>query len=109
MTRTDYSAVGARRLLPTAARPGSGAGLTVVSTLYFGWHYIADDIAGASIAIVSVWLGGLATGQKFERHGRGSHPTTSTSSVPVLDEDDDDRDDDRAPAGTHHVGVPTAE
>ena len=53
-------------------------GLTVLSTLYFGWHYIADDIAGAPIAVVSVWLGGLATGQKFDRHGRGSHPTTST-------------------------------
>ena len=57
--------------------------LTVVSTLYFGWHYIADDIAGAVIAIVSVWLGGLATGQKFDKHGRSSHPTTSTSDVPV--------------------------
>ena len=57
--------------------------LTVVSTLYFGWHYIADDIAGAAIAIVSVWLGGLATGQRFERHGRSSYPTTSTSQVPV--------------------------
>ena len=44
-------------------------GLTVLSTLYFGWHYIADDMAGAAIAIVSVWLGGMATGQKFERHG----------------------------------------
>ena len=64
-------------------------GLTVLSTLYFGWHYIADDVAGAAIAVVSVWLGGLATGQKFERHGRGSHPTTSGSSVPVRDEDDD--------------------
>ncbi len=64
--------------------------LTVLSTLYFGWHYIADDIAGATIAILSVWLGGLATGQQFERHGRGSHPTTSTSSVPVdADEADD--------------------
>jgi hypothetical protein len=49
-------------------------GLTVLSTLYFGWHYIADDVAGAAIAGVSVWLGGLATGQKFERHGRSSHP-----------------------------------
>jgi membrane-associated phospholipid phosphatase len=57
--------------------------LTVVSTLYFGWHYISDDIAGAVIAVVSVWLGGLATGQKFDRHGRASHPTTSTASVPV--------------------------
>ena len=48
--------------------------LTVVSTLYFGWHYIADDMAGAFIAMVSVWLGGLATGQKFDRHGRGVAP-----------------------------------
>jgi hypothetical protein len=56
---------------------------TVVSTLYFGWHYIADDIAGAFIALVSVWLGGLATGQKFERGGRSARPTTSTADVPV--------------------------
>jgi hypothetical protein len=57
--------------------------LTVLSTLYFGWHYIADDVAGVFIAVVSVWLGGLATGQKFDRHGRASHPTTSSASVPV--------------------------
>ncbi|MGZ4493132.1 MAG: phosphatase PAP2 family protein [Nocardioides sp.] len=62
-------------------------GLTVVSTLYFGWHYISDDIAGALIAGVSVWIGGLATGQKFDRHGRASHPTTSTASVPVEEAD----------------------
>ena len=86
--------------------------LTVVSTLYFGWHYIADDLAGAAIAIVSVWLGGLATGQKFERHGRGSHPTTSTSSVPVLDEDEDEdareAQPERAPAATV-LRLPTPE
>jgi hypothetical protein len=57
-------------------------GLTVLSTLYFGWHYIADDVAGALIAIVAVWLGGKATGQKFEKHGRSTHPTTSTANVP---------------------------
>jgi membrane-associated phospholipid phosphatase len=56
-------------------------GLTVVSTIYFGWHYLSDDIAGAAIAGLSVWIGGLATGQKFEKHGRTSHPTTSTSSL----------------------------
>lgn len=56
---------------------------TVVSTIYFGWHYVADDVAGVAIAAVSVWLGGLATGQKFDKHGRSSHPTTSTSTVPV--------------------------
>jgi len=57
--------------------------LTVLSTTYFGWHYIADDIAGAAIAFVSFYLGAIATGQKFDEHGRHSHPTTTTSEVPV--------------------------
>src|SRR4051812_44218686 len=68
-------------------------GLTVISTLYFGWHYIADDVAGVGIAIVSVWLGALATGQRFDKHGRSSHPTTSTCDVPV---------EEPAPVGTSH-------
>ena len=57
--------------------------ITVLSTTYFGWHYIADDIAGAVIAFISFYLGGIATGQKFDEHGRHSHPTTTTSDVPV--------------------------
>jgi membrane-associated phospholipid phosphatase len=56
-------------------------GLTVLSTIYFGWHYLSDDIAGAAIAVISVYLGGVATGQRFDKHGRSSHPTTSTSSL----------------------------
>lgn len=40
---------------------------TVVATLYFGWHYVADDIAGVAIALVSFYLGGLAAGQKFTK------------------------------------------
>lgn len=43
--------------------------LTAVSTLYFGWHYVADDIAGAVIAFVSVWLGAWATGNRVGRWG----------------------------------------
>ncbi|MDZ5622636.1 phosphatase PAP2 family protein [Nocardioides bizhenqiangii] len=58
------------------------AGLTVIATIYFGWHYVADDIAGIAIAIVSFYLGGIASGQKFDR-GMRSHPTTTTSKVPV--------------------------
>ncbi len=57
--------------------------ITVLSTTYFGWHYIADDIAGVAIAFISFYLGGIATGQKFDQHGRHSHPTTTTSDVPV--------------------------
>ena len=57
--------------------------ITVVATLYFGWHYIADDFAGVVIALFAFWLGGLASGQKFDRHGLASHPTSTTSQVPV--------------------------
>jgi hypothetical protein len=57
--------------------------LTIVATVYFGWHYIADDVAGILIALLSFYVGGLASGQKFERHGLASHPTTTTSAVPA--------------------------
>ncbi|HEY0902721.1 MAG TPA: phosphatase PAP2 family protein [Marmoricola sp.] len=59
------------------------AALTVVATTYFGWHYIADDLGGLVIAVVAVYLAALGTGQKFDRGGRSTHPTTSTSEVPV--------------------------
>ena len=42
-------------------------GLTLVATIYFGWHYLADDMAGVMIAFVAFYLGGVATGQKFDR------------------------------------------
>jgi len=57
--------------------------ITVVATLYFGWHYIADDVAGIVIALFAFWAGGLASGQKFDRRGLASHPTSTTSQVPV--------------------------
>jgi hypothetical protein len=59
-------------------------GITAVATLYFGWHYIADDVAGVLIALVSFYVGGLASGQRFEAGGLRSHPTTTTAAVPVL-------------------------
>ena len=58
-------------------------GLTVVATLYFGWHYVADDLAGIVIAMVAFYIGGLASGQKFDRGLTTSHPTTTTAAVPV--------------------------
>ena len=57
--------------------------ITVVATIYFGWHYIADDVAGILIALLAFYLGGRASGQVFERHGLASHPTTDSSAVPV--------------------------
>jgi hypothetical protein len=40
---------------------------TAVATLYFGWHYVADDVAGVAIALVSFYVGGWASGQSFAR------------------------------------------
>jgi len=42
--------------------------ITGVATIYFGWHYVADDIAGVAIALFSFYVGGWASGQSFARH-----------------------------------------
>jgi PAP2 superfamily len=42
--------------------------ITSVATLYFGWHYVADDFAGVAIALVAFYVGGWASGQSFRRH-----------------------------------------
>lgn len=65
---------------------------TILATTYFGWHYVLDDVGGAVIAILAVYLGGLATGQKFTDHGAHTHPTTASSDVPI--------EADEVPAGT---------
>jgi hypothetical protein len=47
-------------------------GLTAIATVYFGWHYVVDDIAGAAIALFAVWAGARLTGadwRPFERLG----------------------------------------
>lgn len=62
--------------------------ITIVATLYFGWHYVADDVAGVIIALIAFYLGAIASGQKFDRFGFASHPTTTTSVVPVDDEEE---------------------
>jgi hypothetical protein len=42
-------------------------GLTLAATIYFGWHYVVDDLAGFVIGFMSVYLGGLLTGWRIER------------------------------------------
>ncbi len=49
--------------------------LTAVATIYFGWHYVFDDIAGVAIALVSFYVGGLVQQPVVPRHrepGRGA-------------------------------------
>jgi hypothetical protein len=40
--------------------------LTSLATIYFGWHYVSDDIAGLAIAGVSTYTAAALTG--FRRH-----------------------------------------
>lgn len=39
--------------------------LTIVATLYFGWHYVADDVGGIVIALIAFWVGAWASGEDF--------------------------------------------
>jgi membrane-associated phospholipid phosphatase len=36
--------------------------LTVLATVYFGWHYLVDDVAGLGIGALAVWVAWRATG-----------------------------------------------
>jgi len=43
--------------------------ITLLATIYFGWHYIADDVAGVAIGWVAVVIGAKVTGNtKKQRH-----------------------------------------
>ena len=50
--------------------------VTTVSTSYFGWHYLADDFAGALIALAAFYIGARATGQSFSREERDAVPVS---------------------------------
>ncbi len=41
--------------------------MTVLATIYFGWHYLADDVAGAFIGWLSVSVGAWASGNRGRR------------------------------------------
>lgn len=41
--------------------------LTEVATMYFGWHFFVDTLAGALLGAAAVWIAALGTGN--HRHG----------------------------------------
>jgi hypothetical protein len=45
-------------------------GLTAIATIYFGWHYVIDDVAGAVIAVLGVYGGALLCGFRPPPFGR---------------------------------------
>jgi cadmium resistance protein CadD (predicted permease) len=66
--------------------------MTVLATVYFGWHYLADDFAGALIGWMAVSLGAWATGNRGRRRRRGLEENPGDEA----DEDDDGNDADEA-------------
>ncbi|MEJ7705952.1 MAG: phosphatase PAP2 family protein [Nocardioidaceae bacterium] len=56
--------------------------LTVLSTVYLGWHYSVDALGGAVLGITAVWVGALATGNHVR--GRPMHRQSSRSSEAVV-------------------------
>ena len=66
---------------------------TAVATLYFGWHYVADDIAGVAIALVAFYVGGWASGavvrartRRRERAGKSYNVVVRQGDTPVTPE-----------------------
>jgi hypothetical protein len=59
--------------------------LTMLATVYFGWHYIIDLVAGAGIGAVAVALGAKLSGHPIRPSGRvrvlagGAHSTASAT------------------------------
>jgi membrane-associated phospholipid phosphatase len=53
--------------------------LTEVATVYLGWHFFVDDIAGAAIALISVYLGS----RMVYPRGRPARVAQGRESAPV--------------------------
>jgi hypothetical protein len=41
--------------------------LTVVATIYLGWHYFVDALGGAALGTAGVWIAARGTGNAFRR------------------------------------------
>ncbi len=54
-------------------------GLTVLSTIYLGWHYVTDALGGAVLGAAAAWIGAVATGN----HVRG-RPVHRGHQAPVV-------------------------
>ena len=52
--------------------------LTWVATIYFGWHFLVDDLGGIAIALLSVAGGAWLTGWRIERRRAGQATAFAT-------------------------------
>ncbi len=55
--------------------------ITILATIYFGWHYIVDDVAGVLIGWTAVSLGAWATGNRGRRRNKNAQPMATVSAT----------------------------
>lgn len=46
-------------------------GLTMLATVYLGWHYAVDGLGGAVIGVAAVWIAARGTGHVLRRRSNG--------------------------------------
>jgi hypothetical protein len=64
--------LGLRRVLRAGA--WGLLGLTTAATIYLGWHYVLDDVAGVLLGAMAVWLARILTGFDLRAARRLSTP-----------------------------------
>src|SRR5699024_3614155 len=57
--------------------------------LYFGWHYILDDIAGMGIGWASVTVAGWATGHRRRRNLQPAEPVIASDTEAAVTSEED--------------------
>ena len=55
--------------------------LTVVATVYLGWHYFVDALGGAVLGVAGVWIAALGTGNAFRRRSLEAQPSLEIASA----------------------------
>ncbi|MEO6470195.1 MAG: phosphatase PAP2 family protein [Aeromicrobium sp.] len=81
--------------------------LVVLATIYFGWHYIADDIAGALIGWASVSIGAWASGNRGRRRRHRKGDLVTVHGEPQTEAELVDAEFDNS-AGTSETASSTA-
>ena len=73
---------------------------TMLATVYFGWHYVSDDIAGLLIGWLAVMLGARATGNTKKQRRKAAEGHSEVDHPDVFPRPDDEHEVAGETAGT---------
>ncbi|MDN5744603.1 MAG: phosphatase PAP2 family protein, partial [Nocardioidaceae bacterium] len=94
--------------MPRWVRVGSWVflGLTMLATVYLGWHFVIDVLGGVVLGAFAVWIAGIATGNRVGLRARlAEAPSTVPISAPISAPATAPT---TAPAGSASLGHPEA-